>query len=91
LSDSFPYDFETINNLLTSFKAKHLFDFYILILSNIFSDKTYNNEWENEIRGKIFETNVNYITVHNELYKKGERSYYLGINQFTDLVSINVT
>lgn len=52
-----------------------------------FSDKVYSSGWEKEVRSRIFQTNIKYILEHNELYVKGEKSYYLGLNQFTDLVS----
>lgn len=52
-----------------------------------FSEKQYNDQWEEEMRRHIFETNVKHIREHNIKYTNGEKSYYLGVNQFTDLVS----
>jgi len=39
------------------------------------------------MRRNIFETNVKHIKEHNNKYARGEKSYYLGVNQFSDLVS----
>lgn len=47
--------------------------------------KQYENEYEETMRRQIFEVNVNYIKEHNLKYAKGEKSYYLGVNHFTDL------
>ncbi|XP_060576711.1 procathepsin L-like [Ruditapes philippinarum] len=47
--------------------------------------RKYENEAEETMRSKIFEINVNHIREHNIRYAKGEKSYYLGVNQFTDM------
>lgn len=47
--------------------------------------KDYSDKHEEETRQKIFESNVNYIHEHNIKYAKGEKSFYLGVNKFTDL------
>ena len=49
--------------------------------------KTYESQEEEDVRKAIFAQNVKHIQAHNELYKQGKKSYYLGVNQFTDLVN----
>lgn len=54
---------------------------------NSFKDthgKTYEPE-EEEMRRKIYETNMKKIDLHNYLYGKGMRSFTLGENEYTDL------
>ncbi|KAH9493020.1 hypothetical protein Btru_022942 [Bulinus truncatus] len=46
--------------------------------------KTYTGQ-EESIRRKIWETNLNKIEKHNELYAKGLSSYYLGENKYSDM------
>lgn len=48
-------------------------------------NRKYENEYEEKMRGEIFKVNVDRIKTHNQLYAKGEKSYYLGVNQFTDM------
>ena len=50
------------------------------------TDKSYKSEDEETMRRKIFEVNVEKIKAHNKLFNDGAKSYYLGVNQFTDLV-----
>ena len=38
-------------------------------------------------RHGIWQSALDYIEHHNEAYKKGEVTYYLGENEFADLVS----
>ncbi|KAH3738695.1 procathepsin L-like isoform X1 [Dreissena polymorpha] len=40
---------------------------------------------EEEKRRQIFADNIRYINKHNAKYVSGESTYYLGINQFTDM------
>ena len=54
-----------------------------------FTDKKYESPEEEKVRKGIFAANVEYIKEHNQKYSNGEKSYYLGVNQFTDLVSVN--
>lgn len=42
-------------------------------------------ENEEEVRKQIFTVNVKHIKEHNQKYQTGEKSYYLGVNQFTDM------
>lgn len=60
-------------------------------IEHIFSDfkiahsKKYESPEEEEVRKQIFTVNVKHIQEHNKRYTTGEKSYYLGVNQFTDL------
>jgi len=47
--------------------------------------KVYASEFDEKMRQAIFEDNVKHITEHNKLYSQGEKSYFLGANQFADL------
>lgn len=47
--------------------------------------KKYESPEEEKVRKGIFAANVEYIKEHNQKYSNGEKSYYLGVNQFTDL------
>lgn len=40
---------------------------------------------EENYRADIFRTNLRHINEHNAKYEVGEESYFLGINQFSDL------
>ena len=51
------------------------------------SDKTYTNEIEEDRRRQIFADNLLYIQQHNRKYELGQSSFYLGVNEYTDLVS----
>ena len=46
---------------------------------------TLSNE---EYRKQVFKMNLQKINEHNILYNNGQSSFTMGINQFTDLVSI---
>ncbi|XP_045197720.2 procathepsin L-like [Mercenaria mercenaria] len=59
---------------------EHIFSSYKKI-----HNKKYEDENEEAMRHEIFKVNVNHIRAHNLLYAKGEKSYYLGVNQFSDL------
>ncbi|KAH3734401.1 procathepsin L-like [Dreissena polymorpha] len=57
-------------------------------LFQLFKDKTerkYKRFAEEEKRRQIFADNVRYINKHNAKYASGESTFYLGINQFTDM------
>lgn len=62
---------KSTEHLFTAFKQLH--------------KKTYENEYEERMRRQIFEVHVSHIKEHNMKYAKGEKSYYLGVNQFSDL------
>ncbi|CAH1110878.1 unnamed protein product [Psylliodes chrysocephalus] len=47
--------------------------------------KKYTNEQEENRRFKIFQEKIREIQKHNDRYNKGEVSYYMGLNQFSDL------
>ncbi|KAL4233440.1 hypothetical protein ACF0H5_008121 [Mactra antiquata] len=49
--------------------------------------KKYDDDLEELTRRQIFEANINYIRKHNIKYAKGEKSYTLGVNHFTDLTN----
>lgn len=51
----------------------------------ILHDKTYDALEEESRRFEIFRENVQKIEEHNKLYHLGKKSYYLGVNQFSDL------
>ena len=57
---------------------------YILFCC-ILLDKTYVAK-EEIYRFEIFRENVQEIEEHNKLYHLGKKSYYMGVNQFSDLV-----
>ncbi|XP_046334421.1 procathepsin L-like isoform X1 [Haliotis rufescens] len=42
-------------------------------------------EVEEPARFEIFKQNLKYIEQHNQKYSQGQKSYYLGINQFADM------
>ncbi|XP_053397746.1 procathepsin L-like [Mercenaria mercenaria] len=48
-------------------------------------NRKYEDDNEESMRYEIFKLNVNHIRAHNILYAKGQKSYYLGVNQFSDL------
>lgn len=60
-------------------------------IEHIFSDfktahnKKYESPEEEEVRKQIFTLNVKHIKEHNQKYQTGEKTYFLGVNQFTDL------
>ncbi|XP_052709424.1 procathepsin L-like [Crassostrea angulata] len=51
----------------------------------ILHDKSYEDHEEESRRFEIFRENVLRIEKHNKLFHLGKKSYYLGVNQFTDL------
>ncbi|GFR88612.1 cathepsin L [Elysia marginata] len=50
-------------------------------------NKTYKNDLEELYRKSIWKAALSYIDTHNAAYKRGEVSYYLGENEFADMVS----
>ncbi|KAH8405047.1 hypothetical protein KR222_005639 [Zaprionus bogoriensis] len=54
----------------TSFKAEH--------------QKDYGDEFEEKLRLQIFMNNKNLIDKHNARYARGEETFTMGVNQFTD-------
>ena len=49
--------------------------------------KVYDSEEDEAKRRAVFMDNIKVIEQHNWLYFNMKKSYYLGVNQFTDLVS----
>jgi len=47
--------------------------------------KSYACEAEDALRMKLFQENLKYIEEHNKLYEAGEKTFQMGMNQFTDL------
>lgn len=47
--------------------------------------KAYNDDNVEAVRKSIFAENLKTISTHNSLYKKGLKSYTLGINEFADM------
>ncbi|KAL3882302.1 hypothetical protein ACJMK2_028663 [Sinanodonta woodiana] len=54
-------------------------------LFKIKHNKQYESTEEEAYRRFIFIENLKKIDIHNEKYKKGEKSYWLGVNHFSDL------
>lgn len=48
-------------------------------------EKTYKSAREESTRFAIFQENLKKIEAHNAKYEKGEETYMMGVNQFTDL------
>jgi len=53
----------------------------------VYFSKVYATAAEQAERAAIFESNVAGILAHNELWRNGETTYYLRVNQFADLTS----
>jgi hypothetical protein len=52
--------------------------------------KTHNKQYSGDddvMRRFIWKSNLQKIQAHNEMYAQGLYSYYMGENQFTDMVS----
>ncbi|XP_018575905.1 cathepsin L-like proteinase [Anoplophora glabripennis] len=47
--------------------------------------RDYRNLREEQVRFSIFQTNLRTIEEHNEKYNSGEKTYYMGVNRFTDI------
>lgn len=47
--------------------------------------KNYRNIREEQVRFSVFQQNLRRIEEHNEKFHKGEKSYYLGVTQFSDI------
>ena len=58
---------------------------YFFVAYCILLEKTYVAKEEIN-RFEIFRENVQEIEEHNKLYHLGKKSYYMGVNQFSDLV-----
>ena len=56
-------------------------------LGGFFVGKSYTAEEEIH-RFEIFKENIQKIEEHNKLYHLGKKSYYMGVNQFSDLVRV---
>lgn len=52
-------------------------------------NKSYTYE-EDIVRRYIWKSNLDKIKKHNELYAKGESSFYLAENKFADMVGIHL-
>lgn len=48
-------------------------------------NKSYDDPAEDKRRFDLYQESVGLVNAHNEKYKKGEVSYELGINHFSDL------
>ncbi|XP_066979395.1 crustapain-like [Macrobrachium rosenbergii] len=48
-------------------------------------EKSYANPLEEHYRLSVFLDKLKFIEEHNELYKRGEKTYYLKINKYSDL------
>jgi len=47
--------------------------------------KVYKDQAEELYRRRVWQSHVMYIQEHNEAYRRGEHSYYLGENEFMDM------
>ena len=54
------------------------------------SGRVYESREEEELRRGIFEENVDFIRAHNEKYLAEDTTYFMGINQFADMVSHSI-
>ncbi|XP_060653871.1 procathepsin L-like [Drosophila nasuta] len=48
-------------------------------------EKSYDDEYEEQLRLQIFKDNKKLIDRHNKRYAAGEKTYTMGVNKFTDL------
>lgn len=46
----------------------------------------YADQYEEQYRQGIFTAHIAHIKDHNRKFSAGEKSYFLGVNQFTDMV-----
>lgn len=53
-------------------------------------NKTYESDIEEHLRFEIFINTYNKIGTHNAKYEAGRVSYKLGINQFSDLTTLEL-
>ena len=58
----------------------------VMELCCLFSGKVYESDEHESERRAVFMGNVKTIEQHNWKYFNRQKSYYLGINQFADLV-----
>ncbi|KAL3882300.1 hypothetical protein ACJMK2_028661 [Sinanodonta woodiana] len=56
-------------------------------LFKITHNKHYESTEEEAYRRNIFYENMKQIYIHNDKYRKGEKSYWLGVNQFSDMTA----
>lgn len=59
--------------------------FEISFSSQAEHNKKYDTDEEDKERFLIFQETVKTILAHNEKYKNGTESYFMGLNQFADL------
>ena len=74
------------------FAAANAVTFYEVVAEEwatykLFHGKNYSNPMEEKFRMKIFMENKAMIAKHNKKAHNGEKSYFLKINNFGDLVS----
>ncbi|XP_023178283.2 cathepsin L-like [Drosophila hydei] len=50
-------------------------------------EKSYENSYEEKLRSQIFKRNKETIDEHNARYARGEETYMMGINQFSDMLA----
>lgn len=53
--------------------------------------KSYHNEQEEQVRLQIYLEKKQFVEEHNQRFQKGEVSFKLGINQFSDMLAHEVT
>lgn len=63
---------------------------YLLDMVVFLADKSYETDEEELKRKEIFTEHLKTINLHNYLFSKGLRSYTMGVNKFTDLVSSHI-
>lgn len=65
--------------------------FWKLILYVFFFQNTHNKKYttpeEEQTRLEIFKDNKKHVEEHNKKYEKGEVTFTMGLNAFSDLVS----
>jgi len=69
---------------------KILNSFYLNISFSYFTPQRRYNKKSNPARKRIFKSRLLTIFAHNLRAKKGEETYTMGINQFSDMVQITI-